>query len=137
MLKRLKMVYPIGVLVMFAMLMISCSKDRDEDATYNARLEVSYNGDFIEGNVFYNDENGVKKTLPLKGHMSEKITFAVKKGHQSYVEIDAKQIKGQLTVKWIVENSSGTKLQNWQETANVKVEVQDNTLKKTFREVLR
>lgn len=137
MLKKMKIVYPLGILLMFAMLMISCSKDRDEESIYNAKLEVSYTGNYIGGNVYYNDANGVKKTLPLRGNMSEKITFNVKKGHQSYVEIDAKDIDGTFKLQWIVQNQSGNQIQNYQKRVTIDVLLQDKTLKDTFQEVVK
>ena len=68
----------------------SCSRDKDDDAIYTAKLQVQYQGNnSINGTVTYRDANGNKRKIYLRSGMSESISFEVNKGFKSFVEVKA------------------------------------------------
>jgi lipoprotein len=93
----------------------SCSRDKDDDAIYTAKLQVQYQGNnSINGSVTYRDANGNKRKIYLRSGMSESISFEVNKGFKSFVEVKATDIYGNLFVKWTVTKTyTGTRVQNW------------------------
>ena len=93
----------------------SCSRDKDDDAVYTAKLQVQYQGNnSINGSVTYRDANGNKRKIYLRSGMSENISFEVNKGFKSFVEVKATDIYGNLFVKWTVTKTyTGARVQNW------------------------
>ena len=93
----------------------SCSRDKDDDAIYTAKLQVQYQGNnSINGSVTYRDANGNKRKIYLRSGMSESISFEVNKGFKSFVEVKATDIYGNLFVKWTVTKTyTGARVQNW------------------------
>ncbi len=93
----------------------SCSRDKDDDAIYTAKLQVQYQGNnSINGSVTYRDANGNKRKIYLRSGMSENISFEVNKGFKSFVEVKATDIYGNLFVKWTVTKTyTGARVQNW------------------------
>ena len=93
----------------------SCSRDKDDDAIYTAKLQVQYQGNnSINGTVTYRDANGNKRKIYLRSGMSENISFEVNKGFKSFVEVKATDIYGNLFVKWTVTKTyTGARVQNW------------------------
>ena len=93
----------------------SCSRDKDDDAIYTAKLQVQYQGNnSINGSVTYRDANGNKRKIYLRRGMSESISFEVNKGFKSFVEVKATDIYGNLFVKWTVTKTyTGARVQNW------------------------
>ena len=93
----------------------SCSRDKDDDAIYTAKLKVQYQGNnSINGSVTYRDANGNKRKIYLRSGMSENISFEVNKGFKSFVEVKATDIYGNLFVKWTVTKThTGARVQNW------------------------
>lgn len=93
----------------------SCSRDKDDDAIYTAKLQVQYQGNnSINGTVTYRDANGNKRKIYLRSGMSENISFEVNKGFKSFVEVKATDIYGNLFVKWTVTKTyTGSRVQNW------------------------
>ena len=92
-----------------------CSRDKDDDAIYTAKLQVQYQGNnSINGSVTYRDANGNKRKIYLRSGMSENISFEVNKGFKSFVEVKATDIYGNLFVKWTVTKTyTGARVQNW------------------------
>ena len=93
----------------------SCSRDKDDDAIYTAKLQVQYQGNnSINGSVTYRDANGNKRKIYLRSGISENISFEVNKGFKSFVEVKATDIYGNLFVKWTVTKTyTGARVQNW------------------------
>jgi len=93
----------------------SCSRDKDDDTIYTAKLQVQYQGNnSINGSVTYRDANGNKRKIYLRSGMSENISFEVNKGFKSFVEVKATDIYGNLFVKWTVTKTyTGARVQNW------------------------
>lgn len=93
----------------------SCSRDKDDDAIYTAKLQVQYQGNnSINGSVTYRDANGNKRKIYLRNGISENISFEVNKGFKSFVEVKATDIYGNLFVKWTVTKTyTGARVQNW------------------------
>ena len=93
----------------------SCSRDKDDDAIYTAKLQVQYQGNnSINGSVTYRDANGNKRKIYLRSGISENISFEVNKGFKSFVEVKAIDIYGNLFVKWTVTKTyTGARVQNW------------------------
>ena len=93
----------------------SCSRDKDDDTIYTAKLQVQYQGNnSINGSVTYRDANGNKRKIYLRSGMSESISFEVNKGFKSFVEVKATDIYGNLFVKWTVTKTyTGARVQNW------------------------
>ena len=93
----------------------SCSRDKDDDAIYTAKLQVQYQGNnSINGSVTYRDANGNKRKIYLRSGRSENISFEVNKGFKSFVEVKATDIYGNLFVKWTVTKTyTGARVQNW------------------------
>ena len=93
----------------------SCSRDKDDDAIYTAKLQVQYQGNnSINGSVTYRDANGNKRKIYLRSGMLENISFEVNKGFKSFVEVKATDIYGNLFVKWTVTKTyTGARVQNW------------------------
>jgi len=97
----------------------SCSRDKDDDAVYTAKLQVQHHSNnsrnsTANGSVTYRDANGNKRKIYLRSGMSENISFEVNKGFKSFVEVKATDIYGNLFVKWTVTKTyTGTRVQNW------------------------
>jgi lipoprotein len=93
----------------------SCSRDKDDDAIYTAKLQVQYQGNnSINGSVTYRDANGNKRKIYLRSGISENISFEVNKGFKSFIEVKATDIYGNLFVKWTVTKTyTGARVQNW------------------------
>ena len=97
----------------------SCSRDKDDDAIYTAKLQVQHHSNnsrnsTANGSVTYRDANGNKRKIYLRSGMSENISFEVNKGFKSFVEVKATDIYGNLFVKWTVTKTyTGTRVQNW------------------------
>ena len=93
----------------------SCSRDKDDDAIYTAKLQVQYQGNnSINGSVTYRDANGNKRKIYLRSGISKNISFEVNKGFKSFVEVKATDIYGNLFVKWTVTKTyTGARVQNW------------------------
>ena len=93
----------------------SCSRDKDDDTIYTAKLQVQYQGNnSINGSVTYRDANGNKRKIYLRSGISENISFEVNKGFKSFVEVKATDIYGNLFVKWTVTKTyTGARVQNW------------------------
>ena len=88
----------------------SCSRDKDDDAIYTAKLQVQHHSNnsrnsTANGSVTYRDANGNKRKIYLRSGMSENISFEVNKGFKSFVEVKATDIYGNLFVKWTVTTS--------------------------------
>ena len=82
----------------------SCSRDKDDDAIYTAKLQVQHHSNnsrnsAANGSVTYRDANGNKRKIYLRSGMSENISFEVNKGFKSFVEVKATDIYGNLFVK--------------------------------------
>ena len=106
----------VGVLALvLGFIVSSCSRDKDDDAIYTAKLQVQYQGNnSINGSVTYRDANGNKRKIYLRSGMSESISFEVNKGFKSFVEVKATDIYGNLFVKWTVTKTyTGARVQNW------------------------
>ena len=106
----------VGVLALvLGFIVSSCSRDKDDDAIYTAKLQVQYQGNnSINGSVTYRDANGNKRKIYLRSGMSENISFEVNKGFKSFVEVKATDIYGNLFVKWTVTKTyTGARVQNW------------------------
>ena len=106
----------VGVLALvLGFIVSSCSRDKDDDAVYTAKLQVQYQGNnSINGSVTYRDANGNKRKIYLRSGMSESISFEVNKGFKSFVEVKATDIYGNLFVKWTVTKTyTGARVQNW------------------------
>jgi|GEM_PF-265335 len=97
----------------------SCSRDKDDDAVYTAKLQVQHHSNnsrnsTANGSVTYRDANGNKRKIYLRSGMSENISFEVNKGFKSFVEVKATDIYGNLFVKWTVTKTyTGARVQNW------------------------
>lgn len=97
----------------------SCSRDKDDDAIYTAKLQVQHHSNnsrnsTANGSVTYRDANGNKRKIYLRSGMSENISFEVNKGFKSFVEVKATDIYGNLFVKWTVTKTyTGARVQNW------------------------
>ena len=106
----------VGVLALvLGFIVSSCSRDKDDDAVYTAKLQVQYQGNnSINGSVTYRDSNGNKRKIYLRNGISENISFEVNKGFKSFVEVKATDIYGNLFVKWTVTKTyTGARVQNW------------------------
>lgn len=106
----------VGVLALvLGFIVSSCSRDKDDDAVYTAKLQVQYQGNnSINGSVTYRDANGNKRKIYLRNGISENISFEVNKGFKSFVEVKATDIYGNLFVKWTVTKTyTGARVQNW------------------------
>lgn len=106
----------VGVLALvLGFIVSSCSRDKDDDAVYTAKLQVQYQGNnSINGSVTYRDANGNKRKIYLRNGISENISFEVNKGFKSFVEVKAADIYGNLFVKWTVTKTyTGARVQNW------------------------
>ena len=97
----------------------SCSRDKDDDAIYTAKLQVQHHSNNSRnstaiGSVTYRDANGNKRKIYLRSGMSESISFEVNKVFKSFVEVKATDIYGNLFVKWTVTKTyTGARVQNW------------------------
>ena len=97
----------------------SCSRDKDDDAIYTAKLQVQHHSNnsrnsTANGSVTYRDANGNKRKIYLRSGISENISFEVNKGFKSFVEVKATDIYGNLFVKWTVTKTyTGARVQNW------------------------
>ena len=97
----------------------SCSRDKDDDAVYTAKLQVQHHSNnsrnsTANGSVTYRDANGNKRKIYLRSGISENISFEVNKGFKSFVEVKATDIYGNLFVKWTVTKTyTGARVQNW------------------------
>ena len=97
----------------------SCSRDKDDDAIYTAKLQVQHQSSnprnsAVNGSVTYRDANGNKRKIYLRSGMLENISFEVNKGFKSFVEVKATDIYGNLFVKWTVTKTyTGARVQNW------------------------
>ena len=97
----------------------SCSRDKDDDAIYTAKLQVQHHSNnsrnsIANGSVTYRDANGNKRKIYLRSGISENISFEVNKGFKSFVEVKATDIYGNLFVKWTVTKTyTGARVQNW------------------------
>lgn len=124
-----------GLVLILALLFVSCSRDKDEEATYTARLEVKYNGNALLGSVFYNDELGNRKEIDLHAKMDEVVSFQVRKGYRSKVEIEASGINGSFAVRWtVINNMTGVIVQNFKEE---KYTEKDEKINSIFEEVVK
>ena len=97
----------------------SCSRDKDDDAIYTAKLQVQHHSNnsrnsTANGSVTYRDANGNKRKIYLRSGISENISFEVNKGFKSFIEVKATDIYGNLFVKWTVTKTyTGARVQNW------------------------
>lgn len=110
----------VGVLALvLGFIVSSCSRDKDDDAIYTAKLQVQHHSNnsrnsTANGSVTYRDANGNKRKIYLRSGMSENISFEVNKGFKSFVEVKATDIYGNLFVKWTVTKTyTGARVQNW------------------------